>query len=87
MPAVARIGDPSSHGGTIVAGSGNVNADGTGIARVGDMHVCPIPGHGSTPLQGGSGTVLVNGQPCIRVGDSAGCGATIVSGAGNVNAS
>lgn len=77
---VARIGDISSHGGVIAGpGSMTVLAGGFPVARLGDMHVCPIPYHGATPLFSMS-TVLADGLPVVRVGDAAGCGAVIVTG-------
>lgn len=51
---------------------------GTPIARVGDMHVCPL--HPPSPILGGEGTVKVNGQSIATVGSKTGCGATIVTG-------
>ncbi len=76
---IARLGDPSSHGGTIITSSNTVLADGIGIARQGDLHSCPIPGHGVTELFSDSVT-KVEGHSVIRVGDTAGCGAVISSG-------
>lgn len=40
MPACARIGDSISHGGAIIEGSGNVFAEGLGVARMGDKVYC-----------------------------------------------
>lgn len=85
MPHKARIGDPSDHGGRIVSGSGDVKANGIGIARQGDTHTCPRQGHGTTALSSTS-AVKVNGRPVIRVGDRAGCGAIITVGSSNVSA-
>jgi uncharacterized Zn-binding protein involved in type VI secretion len=85
MSAVARLGDPSSHGGTIISASSDVKANGIGVARQGDMHNCPIRGHGVTPLTAIAQT-KTNGRQTITVGATAGCGATIVSGSPNVNA-
>ena len=85
MTAVARLGDTSDHGGTIISASSNVNANGKGVARQGDMHTCPIKDHGTTPLTAIT-TKTKNGQLLITVGAKAGCGATIVSGSPNVNA-
>lgn len=79
MPQVARIGDLSSHGGHIISGSADVHTNGLLTARAGDLHACPVKGHGITPLISTS-HVLVNGRPVIRVGDHAGCGATILQG-------
>lgn len=86
MPAIARVGDQTDHGGTIVSGSSDVTTNGIPTARIGDMHSCPISGHGSTPIVTGSGSVTANGIPVARVGDSTGCGATIVSGSPDVTA-
>lgn len=29
-------------------------------ARLGDKHVCPLPGHGTTPIASASGDVNIN---------------------------
>lgn len=79
MANIARLGDTSSHGGTIISASSTVTADGKGIARTGDSHQCPIRGHGTTPLTGSS-SATANGAAIVLVGDTAGCGATITSG-------
>lgn len=86
MPAVARLGDTSSHGGTIISASSNLSADGQGVARAGDLHSCPISGHGITPLSSSS-TNTNGGKSIVRVGDTAGCGAVITSGSPTVSAS
>jgi Uncharacterized conserved protein len=38
-------------------------------ARQGDMHVCPLPGHGTTPIASSSTDVSINGMGSARVGD------------------
>ena len=81
--AVARLGDPSNHGGVIISSASRTMANGILVARMGDMHACPIPGHGITPIVTGSKKTLVEGQPVARVGDVAACGATIASGSPN----
>lgn len=86
MSFVARIGDASSHGGVIITGSSEVTADGIPVARTGDLHSCPIEGHGITPMYSSS-TVVNGGVGLIRAGmDYAGCGALIVSGAPDISA-
>lgn len=84
MAAIARLGDTSNHGGSIISASPNVIVNGRGVARVGDSHSCPIRGHGvtaivSTPLT----TARANGQQIACVGATTGCGATISSGSGD----
>ncbi|AHG41972.1 hypothetical protein N018_17845 [Pseudomonas syringae CC1557] len=49
-------------------------------ARQSDMHLCPLPGHGSTPIVTASSDTLINGMSAARVGDVCGCGAVIVTG-------
>jgi uncharacterized Zn-binding protein involved in type VI secretion len=49
-------------------------------ARLGDKHVCPLPGHGTTPIASASGDVIINFMGSARVGDTCGCGAVITTG-------
>ena len=86
MARVARLGDTTDHGGVIITASQTVDANGIRVARKGDLHSCPIPGHGVTAIVTGSSTVDVNGKPVARIGDVTGCGATIVSASPNVDA-
>ena len=82
----ARLGDSSDHGGEIISASSTVFAGGVPVARLGDLHACPIHGHGVTPIVSASDSVLAEGRPVARLGDSVGCGATIISGAPTVTA-
>lgn len=50
------------------------------VARLGDMHVCPIPGHGSSPITSASPDTQINFLGAARVGDVCGCGAVITTG-------
>lgn len=86
MPAVARKGDPSNHGGVIITGATKTFVNGIEVARVGDLHSCPIPFHGVTPIVTGSPTVVAEGKAVARVGDVAGCGAAISSGSPDTEA-
>ncbi len=78
MPAIARQGDPTSHGGVITAGSPNVKSGAAPVARFGDSATCPF--HGAATIIAGSGTVFANGKPVARQGDALSCGATIAMG-------
>ena len=80
MPAAARVGDVSNHGGTVVGpGVSTVLIGGMPAAVAGDMHVCALPPNGhqptSSPFPGGSSTVLIAGRPALRTIDSCICGA------------
>jgi uncharacterized Zn-binding protein involved in type VI secretion len=79
---VARLGDVSSHGGIIIS-SGTFyrdSADGKLVARRGDLHSCPIPHHGITPIITASSKVRSQGKAVAGITSRCGCGATIVSG-------
>lgn len=86
MPAAARIGDPTTHGGVLVPPPRAVGVfvEGRPAAVAGDLHACPItPSHpASSPVIAGSTSVLVRGLPAARaLVDPTGCGATVVQGA------
>lgn len=79
----ARLGDTSSHGGKIVTGALRTMVNGKPAVRMGDLHVCPIPGHGVTKIVTGSLKTFTEGKPNARLGDLTGCGAKIVTGSPN----
>ena len=72
------LGDRTSHGGSVIEASTLSDSDGKGIARVGDMTVCPR--HGRSPIVSGDTTFIVDGKAAARRGDKAGCGATLIAG-------
>ncbi len=85
MPAAARVGDTSTHGGTIVGpGVSTVMIGGMPAAVVGDTHVCSLPPHGhqptASPFPSGSTTVLIGGLPALRTSDACVCGAMAAVG-------
>ncbi len=97
MSSIARVGDVAvgtccCHSdptcvpwtGVIVSGAGTVTAEGSPVARIGDIAVSCHVGI----IVSGAGTVTAEGGPVARIGDAtAGCGSgTIVSGAGTVTA-
>ncbi|MFS2159814.1 PAAR domain-containing protein [Pseudomonas sp. Pseusp122] len=50
------------------------------VTRLGDKHVCPIPGHGTSTIVSASSDVQINDLGAARVGDVCGCGAVITAG-------
>jgi uncharacterized Zn-binding protein involved in type VI secretion len=89
MPQAARLGDPTSHPGTIIKPCVmSVLIEGQPAARAGSTHLCALPPkagpHPPNPLVGGSGTVHIGGGNAMRVGDKAACGAVVLRGASNV---
>jgi uncharacterized Zn-binding protein involved in type VI secretion len=88
MPGAARVGDTTVHGGTVVGpGVATVLVAGMPAAVVGDMHACviPPPAHvPASPFVAGSTTVMIQGRPAVRAGDSCGCGASVAVGSPTV---
>lgn len=84
MPAAARVGDSTSHGGTVIGpGVATVLIGGMPAAVMGDMHQCSLPPNSHplvTPFPKGSSTVMIQERFALRMGDSAGCGASVVVG-------
>jgi len=85
MPPAARVGDLTTHPGVIGAGCvPNVLIGGKPAAVAQAIHVCMMPPnagpHPANPFPKGSLTVYIGGRQALRIGDVAGCGATIVTG-------
>ena len=76
---VIRLGDKTSHGGVVVSASMLSDSGGIPIARVGDMVVCPIPGHTPGVIVSGDSTMIVDGMPVARDGDKTSCGASLIA--------
>ncbi|QNP70144.1 PAAR domain-containing protein [Streptomyces roseirectus] len=100
MPAAARTGDPTDHGGVIATPPPaaaravvTVLIGGRPAAVVGSLHTCAMPPHLAlgpanvvipNPAGLASGTVLIGGLPAAKARDKTACGATILTGAMNV---
>jgi uncharacterized Zn-binding protein involved in type VI secretion len=76
MPPAARILDPTAHGPPLTgAGSPTVFIGGLPAWRaLADVHTCPlvtgtVP-HVGGPVLAGSTTVMIEGFPAVRLGDS-----------------
>lgn len=77
---IARLGDISSHGGSIISSASLTKTEGVLTSRVGDYHSCPIPGHGITQIINGSGNFKCEGKVTAVDGSICGCGAVITAG-------
>lgn len=79
MKRVIRLGDPTSHGGTVVSASSSVIINGKPVARVGDSVTCPIPGHGVVTIVERDSAWLDDGRPIALEGHKTSCGASLIS--------
>ena len=78
MPEFIRVGDTTSHGGTVISGDNTFVVDGKPVARVGDMTVCrKCRGH-FTIAPNASNTSAM-GQNVARAGDKTACGAILIA--------
>ena len=84
MPHIVRLGDTSTHGGTVTSASPDVRAEGKFVARLGDTFLCPA--HGARVIASASAGRRANGRGIARHGDSDSCGATLISGATTTSA-
>jgi uncharacterized Zn-binding protein involved in type VI secretion len=97
MPPAARLGDKTSHGGTVgpppaavAVKVATVLIEGKPAAVGGSQHVCIVPkdlamGPLNIVKPRLTGQVLIGGVNAARVGDSTTCDATILSGAPTVH--
>lgn len=76
---VVRLGDRTSHGGTVTTASPTHSLGGIGIARMGDKISCPMPGHGVNVIVEGAATYLVGGRMVALHGHKCACGCTLIS--------
>ena len=80
---IALLGSASDHGGRVITGQSTYLIDDQPAACQGDLHECPIKGHGVTPILEGAANFLIDGRPAAYVGCRTGCGATLIQGAPN----
>jgi len=81
----ARLGDTTNHGGVIITSAKYTTCNGILVARKGDLHACPIPGHGITQIVTGSPDTFTEGRANARIGDKTGCGASISKASNNTD--
>lgn len=79
MKNVIRLGDITSHGGTVLAASGTASVHGIAVARKGDTCMCPLSGHSPCVIAEGDPMVLIDGVPVAFQGHKTTCGALLIS--------
>ncbi len=80
MKGIIRMGDPTSHGGSVTAvGNTRSKVMGKMVARVGDACSCPVPWHQGCTIAEGDPKVLLDGIPVAFEGHKTSCGAKLMS--------
>jgi uncharacterized Zn-binding protein involved in type VI secretion len=77
------VGDPISHGGAILSGSGNVFINGQPAAFAGSSTASCVT-HASQNVAQGASTVFINTLSAAFVGVQISCGGAIMAGSPNV---
>lgn len=81
MASLVAVGDPTTHGGTIIGpGEPLVTIGGKPAAVMGDNHSCPMqwPGptpHAVTPFPAGTPLITIGGKPALTTDSVCICGA------------
>lgn len=86
MKGVIRVGDNTSGGGTVLAGSSSMRFGNIYVAREGDPVSCPVPGHGRTVVAEGRPVFRNNGVPIAFDGHRCACGCVLISSMPNAGA-
>ncbi|BCU53634.1 MULTISPECIES: PAAR domain-containing protein [Enterobacter] len=77
MLGVIRIGDKTSHGGTVLEGSAGLIFMGKAVSCMLDKVSCPV--HGVTFIAEGDVGSKWNGRPIALHGHRCGCGCTLIT--------
>lgn len=71
------VGDTTTNGGAVIAGSPFTDVHGKPVARIGDAVVCGL--HGPTSIASGDSTLIIDGAPVARHGDKCACGCSLLA--------
>jgi len=84
MPAPIRLGDSTSHGGSVKSvAATQTNVMGKPLACVGDPCTCPLPGHTNCKIAEGDPNWTIDGKAVALHGHKVSCGATLIASIGN----
>lgn len=75
---IVRMGDRTSHGGTVISGNMAWLIYAKAVARVGDLTVCPKC-KGTFAIIEGADNLIGFGQAVARHGDKTACGAILIA--------
>lgn len=79
MKGIIRLGDPTTHGGTVVSAASHATVNGIPVARQGDACTCPLKGHSGCTIAQGDPNHTIDGIPVAYEGHKTTCGATLIS--------
>jgi len=77
MQGIIRIGDKTTHGGTVLEGSSGIKFMGINVACIMDKVSCPL--HGTTFISEGDEGSQYNGRAIALHGHRCACGCTLIT--------
>jgi uncharacterized Zn-binding protein involved in type VI secretion len=77
--AFVLLGDATTHGGEVISASSTTIIQGKPVALVGDLVICPIPGHGVNAIVEGRAEWSEDGRAMVVNGCLCECGCQVVS--------
>lgn len=83
MRKIIRLGDSTSHGGTVVSASSHMLVGGKPVARLGDKCTCPKRGHNNCVIVEGDTNWTIDGIPVALEGHKISCGAVLICSSPN----
>ena len=84
MKGVIRLGDPTSHNGTVTSAADDYSIMGKGVARVGDTCSCPKRGHNNCTIAEGDPNWTIGGRAVALEGHKTTCGAVLITTLGSL---
>ncbi|MWP47365.1 PAAR domain-containing protein [Gilliamella sp. Pas-s27] len=76
---VVRLGDPTTHGGSVISASSMTIIEGKPVALIGDLVSCPKQGHGVNKIIEGAETIFFDGKAVVIDQCLCECGCKVIS--------
>ncbi|OCG21367.1 MULTISPECIES: PAAR domain-containing protein [unclassified Gilliamella] len=77
--SVVRLGDPTTHGGSVISASSTTIIEGKTVALIGDLVSCPKKGHGINKIIEGAKTSFSDGKAVVLDQCLCECGCKVVA--------
>lgn len=79
MKGFVCLGDPTSHGGSVITATSKIILNGKPVAQLGDLVYCPKDGHGVNPIVDPNSSAITDKTPVCMTGAKSACGCVIFS--------
>lgn len=76
---IVRLGDPTTHGGSVISASSTMIIEGKPAALIGDLVSCPIKYHGVNPIVESSEKCFSDGKGIAMDQCECACGCKVIA--------